>query len=75
MKNLTISLDEGILLSGRAYARAHHTSLNNLLRKLLETTVTRQSTSDWTNEFFAVADRAQGDSGGERWKREDLYDV
>lgn len=75
MKNLTISLDEQILLAGRAYAKAHHTSLNNLLRSLLKAVVTPSSAKNWTSEFFALADRAQGNSGGERWKREDLYDV
>ena len=75
MKNVTIALDEKILRAGRNYAREHRTSLNNLIRQLLEHTVLRNpGTSGW-DEFFALADKAGGNSRGRRWKREDLYNV
>lgn len=73
MKNVTIALDERILKAGRRYAREQHTSLNNLIRELLEKTVMRPGTTAWTEEFFALADQASGNSRGKRWKREDLY--
>jgi plasmid stability protein len=74
MKNITIAVDEGTLAAGREYAKAHHTSLNALLRHLLRQMVVRRSSSSWTEELFKLADRAGGRSRGKRWKREDLYE-
>ena len=74
MPNITISLDEALLQSGRRYAQKHHTSLNGLIRKLLEETVTVDS-KDWLDECFDLMDRAGASSDGRCWKREDLYDV
>ena len=74
MKNVTIAIDECTLAAGREYARAHHTSLNALLRQLLQRTVTRQSSPSWTEDLFKLADRAGGRSHGKRWKRDDLYE-
>ena len=73
MPNVTISLDEDLLRSGRQYAEKNQTSLNSLVRKLLEDTV-RSQDSAWIEECFALMDRAGGDSKGRRWRREDLYD-
>ena len=72
MPNITISLDEELLKSGRRYAEAHQTSMNALIRKLLEQTVRFQS-EDWLKECFELMDRANGNSKGQRWKREELY--
>ena len=74
MPNVTISMDEELLNEGRDYARRHAISLNALIRKLLEQTVKRSS-KDWMDECFQKMDRATGDSKGEKWKREELYDV
>ena len=74
MPNITISLDEELLKSGRRYAQAHQTSLNALIRKLLEQTVKLQ-TDDWLEESFRLMDRAGGNSKGRKWDREDLYDA
>lgn len=72
MPNITISLDEDLLKSGRRYAEKHQTSMNALIRKLLEQTVRVQSDA-WIGECFDLMDRAGGDSKGRRWQREDLY--
>jgi hypothetical protein len=74
MPNVTISLDEELLQSGRRYAEKNQTSLNGLIRKLLEETVAANS-ADWVEACFELMDRAGGDSGGRTWCREDLYDV
>ena len=74
MPNITISIDPELLKSGRRYAEKHQTSMNALIRKLLEQTVRTQSNA-WLEECFRLMDRAEVDSGGNRWKREDLYDV
>jgi hypothetical protein len=74
MSNITISINEKLLKSGRKYAEKHNTSLNALIRKQLEHTVGYDSTQ-WVEECFSLMDRANADSQGKRWKREDLYDV
>jgi len=73
MKNVTIAIDDELLDAGRAYARAHNTSLNNLIRESLKRTVVKGSRATWAGEFLAVADKSRGDSRGKKWKREDLY--
>lgn len=75
MKNVTIALDENLLAAGRAYARAHSTSLNNIIRESLQRTLAKESRPTWAREFLAEADKIQGDSRGKKWKREDLYRV
>ena len=74
MPNITISLDKDLLKAGRRYASEHNTSVNALIRKLLEQTVYSQS-NDWIDECFKMMDQAKVNSKGRRWKREDLYDV
>ena len=74
MPNVTISLDEDLLKAGRQYAKKHNTSVNALIRKLLEQTV-RSRSEDWLGECFKLMDQAGVNSQGKQWKREDLYDV
>ena len=74
MPNITISLNEDLLKAGRRYAEKQNTSMNALIRKLLEETVITTS-EDWLEECFNLMDRAGADSKGKRWRREDLYDI
>ena len=71
-KNITIAIDEQLIAAGRAYAQQHNTSLNGLIRQLLEQAVLPAS-SQWLDECFALMDQAAPNSQGEQWKREDLY--
>lgn len=73
MKNVTLAIDEKLLEAGRAYARAHNTSLNKLIRESLHRTVVKETRATWASEFLEVADKVHGDSCGATWKREDLY--
>jgi ribonuclease D len=72
MKNLTLAVDEKLIEEGRKYAYEHHTSLNALLRDLLERTV-RERRTDWVADCVREMDAARGGSKGKKWKREDLY--
>jgi len=72
MKNLTLAVDERLLAEGRKYAQEHHTSLNALLRELLERVV-RERRTDWVADCVKEMDAARGASKGKKWKREDLY--
>lgn len=74
MPNITISMDEDLLKSGRTYAKKHNTSINALIRGLLEQTVKSHS-HEWLEECFNAMDQANANSQGKCWKREDLYDV
>ena len=74
MPNITISIDEKLLKFGREYAEKHHTSVNALIRNLLEQTVKTDSTL-WLDECFVLMDRANARSEGRQWKREDLYNA
>ncbi len=73
MKNVTIALDNPIYEAGRLYAREHHISLNGLIRSLLQQTVMRESGKGACDQFFSVANKAHGNSGGKRWAREELH--
>ncbi len=74
MPNITISLDEDLLKTGRRYAEKHQTSLNALIRTLLEQNVRSQS-KNWLEECFQLMDRTNVNSKGRQWRREELYDV
>lgn len=72
MANLTISLNNQLLRDSREYALAHKTSLNDFIRGLLTKTVKKSSTS-WLQDSFALMDKAQGNSHGQTWTREELH--
>jgi ribonuclease D len=72
MSNITFSVDDRLIEEGRRYAREHQTSLNAMLRSLLERTV-RGNRTDWVDECFREMDAAPGHSNGKKWKREELY--
>jgi hypothetical protein len=56
----------------RQYAEKQQTSLNAIIRTMLEQTVRPQSEA-WLEEAFKLMDRANGNSNGQSWTREDLY--
>lgn len=74
MSNLTISIDDSLLKSGRQYAQKHHTSLNALIRKLLQETVIPDN-QNWLEDCYKLMDSSKVNSHGEKWSREELYDV
>ena len=74
MPNLTISLNNELIKSGRDYAKQHNTSLNALIRELLHKKV-EDSSINWLEECFLLMDKLNVNSKGKKWNREDLYDV
>lgn len=75
MKNITLSIDEGVLRAGRDYARGHNMSFNVLVRKLIEQTVVPKR-EQWLEDTFALMDKLNASSAGQKkWTREDLYRV
>ena len=74
MSNLTISLNNELIKSGRDYAKQHNTSINALIRELLKKKV-EDSSINWLEECFLLMDKLNVNSKGKKWNREDLYDV
>ncbi|MEK6646503.1 MAG: DUF6364 family protein [Candidatus Firestonebacteria bacterium] len=74
MKNITLSLNEDVLNAGRSYAKKHNISFNALIRRLVEQTVVKSSSS-WVEESFKLMDKAKANSNGKKWTREELYRV
>ncbi len=74
MKNITLSLEENMIKLGREYAKKRHTTLNNLIRKLLAKTIYKKSET-WLEDCLSKMDSANGNSNGWKWKREEIYDV
>ncbi len=73
MKNITLSIQDELLTAGREYARKHHTSLNQLIRELLKKTVQRNKHDTQLNNLLLLMKNAGGNSRGQKWSREDLY--
>ena len=69
---VTIRLDGKLIEAGRELARRRGMSLPALVRSLLEETVS-SSRSRKLERFFAIADKAGGDSKGRKWSREELH--
>ena len=72
VKNVTLALDDETLAAGRAYAERHQTTLNALVRDLLDKTVRIDRTAT-AAEMFRLMDRAPGHSRGKKWTRDDLH--
>ena len=77
MGSITITADDHIVEHAREYAARRKTSLNALvcdwLASLLPTK--KKVESCLTPELIAALDAAKGNSGGWKWKREELYRV
>lgn len=74
MKNITLALDEKTIKAGREYARKHNLTLNSLIRRLLQQTIS-QGSRNWIDECFALMDKAEVGTIKKTWKRDDLYRV
>lgn len=72
-KSITLSMDTQLIDAGRAYAAKRGTSLNKLLRQSLEALVGIRKNS-WKNELLTHLKEANGNSGGWKFNREDLYE-
>lgn len=72
VKNITLSIDEEILAKARAYASRQNISLNQLVRDLLERTVSRDGKAA-AEEMLRVTAAIRGDSKGWKWNRDEIY--
>ncbi len=73
MPNITLSMDKKLIKKSREYAQKQGKSLNALIRELLQKTVSGVS-STTIDDLFKLMDETNGDSKGQKWNREDIYD-
>ena len=73
MPNVTIALNERLLRASREYAQRHGTSLNALIRELLDRTVSHPN-AQWPDAFLEAVGEAHGDSRGWKWNRDEIYE-
>ena len=71
MANLTLSIPDDLLKRGRSYAQARGTSLNALVRELLDETVTHPDSA--VDSMIERLKESAGDSKGVRIEREELH--
>jgi len=71
MANITLSIDEELLSSGRRYAQARGTSLNSLVRELLRNTVCAPDGS--VDAIIGRLRATDGDSKCVKFTREELH--
>jgi hypothetical protein len=72
--NVTLSIDDEIVTRARDLANRRGTSLNQMIRDYLEELASDLSPEEILVELNALWSASVGDSGGQRWKREELHE-
>ena len=72
--NVTLAIDEKLVVRAREVARRRQTTLNQLVRDFLEELTTPAGLPTVAQEFERLWAEHEGHSGGRTWQREDLYD-
>lgn len=72
--NVTLSVDAEILTRARELASRRGTSLNQLVRDYLQELASDLSPDEILVELNSLWSASKADSGGKRWKREDLHE-
>lgn len=75
MANLTLTIDDDLLLRARQRALSHGTSVNALVRDYLESFAGEASSAEVGRAFVELAKQSAGSSGakGRRWTRDDAH--
>ncbi len=74
MKNITLSADEKLIVEARAYAQAHDTTLNKLIRDYMRCLAGGKSGTDAADEFASLSrDRAGESADGFRFDRQSVH--
>jgi len=79
MKNITVSVDDGVYHRARVYAAEHGTSVSAVVRDLLETVAVEETESERLQRLEAetvarIAARRGGFSAATRLTREEAHD-
>ncbi len=73
MPNVTLAVGCRTVGGQRRYAAENNTSLNAMIRSLLERTVRPRQKKTWMDDLIMLADKAKGNSNGWKWNRDELY--
>jgi hypothetical protein len=73
MKNITLSIPDDLLAKSREYAKAHGTTLNQMVRDLLKRNVASQSGSV-AQSIITHAQKTGVAMNGYKWTRDDAYE-
>jgi hypothetical protein len=73
MSNLTLAIDDKLLQAAREYAQTHGTTVNGLVRKLLEQTVQYEA-GNGIADFLEYARQHPGHSDGRRWTKDEIHE-
>jgi hypothetical protein len=75
MRNVTLSIEEEILLAARKMALDRHTTVNSLIRDYLKRIIAEdESRKEALDRLVAKMSRGTFKVGDKDWKREDLYE-
>jgi hypothetical protein len=74
MKNVTLSVDDGVLERAREAARKRGKSLNALIREYLEELSGQRQRSRVVEQLRCLWNESPGHSGGRRIRREEAYE-
>jgi hypothetical protein len=72
--NVTLSIDDEVLVRARQYAEQAGTSVNQLIRDYLIELTARDGRGPALDELEELWRTSPGSSGGHDWSRESLYD-
>ncbi len=77
-KRSTIYLEPELHKALKIKAAESSKSISELVNEAVKESLAgyaEENETDWLDQFFQLMDKAEADSGGTRWKREDLYDL
>ena len=72
--NVTLSVDDEVILHARRRAEALGTSVNQLVREYLDRLAGRSDPNEDAIEFERLSKLAQGDSHGWKFNREEIHE-
>lgn len=73
MRNITISVEDQVLVLLKKKAAAAGVSVNRYLRELIGREVTARRDGE-QDEFFRLVDEYKPNSHGRKWSREEIYE-
>ncbi|MGC9969162.1 MAG: DUF6364 family protein [Bryobacteraceae bacterium] len=72
--NVTLAINDELILEARRRAEAMGTSVNQLVRQYLEQFVGKSDSNADAAEFERLSRAGQGNSGGWKFNREELHE-
>jgi hypothetical protein len=75
MSNITLSVDEAVLVAVRRYAVEHDTTVNGLVREFLTDLASREDRARKARRrLLQLSDRSRARLGPRSWTRDDLHE-